>query len=405
MSRPSRRSSSRAPKPPTQWTWGSAVIFLLILAAWAFFTYGGDDGSTTGAPTAVPEQAQQQPTFRSGRPSTVPTTAGVAPASNWQLFFTTPRYPDLPAYHNGGLDERLVAFINTADTTVDIAIYDFDLENVAQALADAKARGVRVRMVTDTDTVTNDDEAIQATFAIVKKARIPVVEDDRGPIMHNKFVVVDNEAVLTGSWNFTDGDTYRLNNHAIILESAELATNYTTEFEKMFVARTFGPNKTPGVPHPRLTLNGAPAENYFAAEDDVADKILPHLQAAKRSIDFMAFSFTSDEIGAAVRERGAAGVTVRGVFETTGSQTQYSEFKPMQAAGLEVYTDGSPYVMHHKVFIIDGETVIFGSYNFSDNADTQNDENLLIIRDENLAQQFTAEFERMRNIARNPLKK
>ncbi len=45
------------------------------------------------------------------------------------------------------------------------------------------------------------------------------MDDQRGPIMHNKFVVVDNSAVWTGSWNFTDGDTYRLNNNAIKIMS------------------------------------------------------------------------------------------------------------------------------------------------------------------------------------------
>ena len=61
--------------------------------------------------------------------------------------------------------------------------------------------------------------------------------------------------------------------------------------------------------------------------------------------------------------------------------------------------DGNPYLMHHKVIIIDGNTVIFGSFNFSNNADKDNDENLLIVDDAGLAQAFEAEFQRVRDTA------
>jgi len=77
----------------------------------------------------------------------------------------------------------------------------------------------------------------------------------------------------------------------------------------------------------------------------------------------------------------------------------------MKNAGLEVIQDGNPYLMHHKVFVVDGQTVILGSFNFSQNAETENDENLLIVDDPALAQAFTAEFERVLAQAKNPPKK
>jgi phosphatidylserine/phosphatidylglycerophosphate/cardiolipin synthase-like enzyme len=61
--------------------------------------------------------------------------------------------------------------------------------------------------------------------------------------------------------------------------------------------------------------------------------------------------------------------------------------------------------MHHKVFIVDGQTVIFGSFNFSQNAEEENDENLLIVDDPTLAQAFIAEFDRVYAQAKNPPKK
>ncbi|MEO7912362.1 MAG: phospholipase D-like domain-containing protein, partial [Roseiflexaceae bacterium] len=330
---------------------------------------------------------------------------------------------------------QLVAFINSAQQTVDIAAYDFDLENVANALAEAAARGVRVRMVTDSDTLDrasglqsllpqsltsgsdrellnslamiskSDTPLIKKAIAIIKRAKIKIIGDQRPAIMHDKFVIVDRRAVWTGSWNFTDGDTYRLNNNAIKIVSRQLAQNYTAEFEKMFVQRSFGPNKPDGGTEPLVTLQGVQIENYFAPEDGVADKIATRLAQAQQSIHFLAFSFTNDVIGSAMLARATAGVSVVGVFEKTGSETQYSEYGKMRAAKLDVLQDGNPYVMHHKVIIIDGRTLIFGSFNFSNNADKDNDENLLIIDDSTLAQSFEAEFQRVREVALNPLKK
>lgn len=382
------------------------IVFLLIIVG-LYLYRGGCFGPVptpnpqpTGAPTTVPTGS---PT---NAPTSAPTSTQTSTQTAWyEVYFTTPQYPDKPDYHHGSLDEKLVAFINTATKTIDLADYDFDLENVATALAQAVQRGVRVRMVTDTDTLTNKNAAIQKAFGLLNQAKIPVVDDKRGPIMHNKFLVVDNVAVWTGSWNFTDGDTYRLNNNAIKIMSPELAQNYTAEFEKMFVQRKFGPNKPAGVPNPVLTINGVHVENYFAAEDHVANHIIEHLNQAQQSIHFLAFSFTHDPIGDAVMARAKAGVQIAGVFETTGSQTKFSEFGRMKQAGLDVLTDGNPYVMHHKVFVIDNREVIFGSFNFSDNADKDNDENLLIIDDVALATAFEAEFQRVREVALHPPKK
>jgi phosphatidylserine/phosphatidylglycerophosphate/cardiolipin synthase-like enzyme len=376
-------------------------------------------GDPTAAPAPSPPPQPATPTrtrpTAQPRPRATPApTAAPAPAgptakpdlrTSWyQLFFTAPRYPDSADYHRGGIDTQLVEFLNTATKTIDLAAYDFDLENVAQALARAAGRGVRVRMVTDTDTFTSANQRIQRALAIVKRAKIPIVDDQRPAIMHNKFVVVDGQAVWTGSWNLTDGDTYRLNNHAIRLDVPELANNYALEFDKMFTERQFGPSKPGSQGQPVLQVGKVRIESYFSPQDGVADRVAARLRQAKQSIHFMAFSFTNKTIGKAVSDRAKAGVQVAGVFETTGSETQYSEFGRMRRLKLDVLQDGNPYLMHHKVFIIDGATVIFGSFNFTGNAEEQNDENLLIVDDPRLAQAFEAEFQRVRAVAVNPPK-
>lgn len=388
------------------------AIFAIILIAGAFYLTMLQPTPNPAVDQTTPSDEQQAGAVARVDITPVPGVAssgmgsGGATTTDWyELHFTNPEYPTKKENYKGGLDTYLVNLMNKATKTLDVADYDFDLADVADAMVAAKARGVQVRMVTDSDTIGNKDAAIQAAFAKLKKAAIPIVEDNRGPIMHNKFTVVDGQWIQTGSWNYTTGDTYRLNNNMIIIHDARLAQNYTVEFEKMFVQKTFGPNKAKGVPNPVLTIGGVRVQNYFAAEDKVSTHIVDELNKAQKSIYFLAFSFTAENIGDAVINKAKAGVTVGGVFETTGSNTAYSEFGKMSALkmpNLQVFTDGNPYVMHHKVFIIDEKTVIFGSFNFSDNADTANDENLLIVEDANMAKAFKQEYDRVLAVAQNP---
>ena len=110
----------------------------------------------------------------------------------------------------------------------------------------------------------------------------------------------------------------------------------------------------------------------------------------------MAFAFTHDALGGAMRDRFKSGIDVRGVFEKRQADNRYSEYEAMKAAGLPVIMDKSRGTMHHKVIVIDGETVITGSYNFSKNAEERNSENLLIIKgNREIAAAYLAEFEKI----------
>jgi phosphatidylserine/phosphatidylglycerophosphate/cardiolipin synthase-like enzyme len=321
----------------------------------------------------------------------------------YEIAFTEPQFADVRSNRRSGPEERLVALMNRAQRTLDVACYEFDLESVADAMARAARRGVRVRMVTDADTLNNSRErAVQAAFEKLRAADIPVVADNRRPIMHHKFTVVDAQWVETGSWNYTTSETYRNNNNAIVVESGALAQNYTVEFEKMFNQKQFGSAKATGVPYPTLSIAGARVENYFSPQDRAATHVVRWIGSARQRVHFMAFSFTHNGIGDAMLERAQAGVKVEGVFETAGSDSQFSEYRRMKQAGLDVLLDGNPGALHHKVILVDDRVSIFGSFNFSTSADRQNDENLLIVEDPGLAAAFEAEYQRIRTVALTP---
>lgn len=316
------------------------------------------------------------------------TTAAPGAPLWYRVYFTQPESPD-DGVHTGGVDEIVAQSIGEAQTTVDVVTFEFDSMAMADALIAAHERGVRVRFVMDSENT--DTEA----FGKIDQAGIPVVTDSRNAFTHSKFIVIDGQRIWTGSWNLKDNDTYRNDNNLILIESPELAENYTREFEEMFVNRRFGGRKTVETPHPQVTIQGILIENYFSPRDQVANHIVQTLQNAQKDIRFLAFSFTSDSIAKAMLDRAKAGVSVAGVFETRGGDTSASEYGRMKRAGLDVRLDGNPFTMHHKVIIIDESIVITGSYNFSAQADDANDENVVIIHSPEIAALYLAEFDRV----------
>lgn len=319
----------------------------------------------------------------------------VSTTGEWyEIYFTNPTCPP-EAERSGGVDETIAEDMLQAQQQVDVAAFDFDSEPMVNALIELENRGIVVRVVTD------EDNASLSSINRLRRNGISVIEDGRSALMHNKFVVIDSRYVWAGSMNFTTNGVYCNNNNIVRFDSPELAANYSAELSEMYDERAFGPTSPDNAPNKALSINGVRIENYFAAEDDIAPTLAALVNDAEQEILFMAFSFTLEDIGDSMLSRVDAGVEVRGVFETTGSETDFSYYPVLLSEGVQVRQDGNPRIMHHKVIIIDRDTVVFGSYNFSRNANDSNDENLLIVYDPTFAEAFVGEFEKVWNEA-NP---
>jgi len=336
-------------------------------------------------------------------PGAAPTSA---PAAESEAIGATGAIDNTPAPQRAGApveifftrgdrppDQDLAEFIRATDKTLDIAAFELHSEVIRAAILDAHAAGKQVRIVIDSDY--RDKPDVHA----LKAAGIEIVEDNRSGLMHNKFLVRDRgtpqAAVWTGSMNLTDNCVYRNDNNALILRSRELAENFGVEFDEMFVDKAFGITSPHFIPHPKVTVGHSQIETYFAAEGQVAGRVVEALNKANESIHFMTFSFTHNAIGDVVAAKLADGVKVRGVFDNTQAGSRYSQYHHLKAEGADVVRDGNPRAMHHKVFIIDSKTVITGSFNFSQAADRSNDENMLIIEDPEIAKKYLAEFARV----------
>lgn len=236
---------------------------------------------------------------------------------------------------------------------------------------------------------------------MLEKAGIEVMDDGRTALMHNKFIIFDGKTVWTGSTNITSNGVFRNNNNVIVIDSTQLADIYQREFDEMWAGQ-FGPRSPSTVDQQSLTIGRTPVQVLFASEDKVISQILPLVENAQSSITFMAFSFTHTALGDAMLARAKDGVTVSGIFETRGSETEFSELPIMFCSGLPVRQDGNPGTFHHKVIIIDESILITGSLNFSDNADSSNDENVLIINSRSIAKKYVDEFNRRWREATDP---
>ncbi len=307
----------------------------------------------------------------------------------FDVYFTDPLNTNA-SKHEGGLDMPLDKSIDEARISIDLAIYSINSYPIRDALIRAKKRGVEVRMVMESDNM-KDPVPLE-----LKKAGIPIVGDRRQGLMHNKFMVVDRAEVWTGSMNFTVSGIYEDNNNLIRIHSNKVAKDYLVEFDEMFKHDYFGPDTVAETPYPYVVIDGMPMEIYFSPDDHVANRIAQLLRGAKQSIYFMSYALTANDFGEILKDKSQEGMPIAGILEDSQIKSGLgSEYNFLKQAGMSIYKDGNPGLMHHKVFIIDQQIVITGSYNFTSSAETTNDENVTIIFDKQVAARYMEEYQRV----------
>jgi phosphatidylserine/phosphatidylglycerophosphate/cardiolipin synthase-like enzyme len=135
-----------------------------------------------------------------------------------------------------------------------------------------------------------------------------------------------------------------------------------------------------------------PIEVRFSPKGGCTDAIVGELNAARSSILIQAYSFTSAPIAKAIVEAHRRGVHVEAILDSSHKTAKYSEADFLYNAGIPVMLDSRHAIAHNKIIIIDGQVVLTGSFNFTKSAEQSNAENLLIIRDTALADQYTANW-------------
>ena len=301
-------------------------------------------------------------------------------------------------------NDTIKAYMDLAQSTLDICVYNASDALIASAINDAYNRGVQVRYIADDDVVNSMLNSLDPNIPIVYRTPTPTAG-----IMHNKFLVIDvnsvnNSWIMTGSTNWTNpSNLFNDYNNLIFVQDQALAKAYTMEFEEMW-SGFFGSNKSDNTPHD-FNVNGKHMELYFSPSDQTTSKIHEVINSVDYTLEFALLEFTRDDLGDAIIDvHNSFGTNVRGIMESTNSQ--YSEFLNMTSAGVNVKShSGIPNTIHHKYAIADADItasdpiLLTGSHNWSNNAENNSDENTLIIHDHTTAniylQEFTKRFDEL----------
>lgn len=132
---------------------------------------------------------------------------------------------------------------------------------------------------------------------------------------------------------------------------------------------------------------------YFSPNGGCTEAIVGSLNAAKTSILVQAYSFTSAPIAKALVDAHKRGVEVQVILDKSQRFERYTSATFLANEGISTFIDAAHKIAHNKVIVIDGKTVITGSFNFTKSAEEGNAENLLVISNApDLAQRYTANW-------------
>jgi phosphatidylserine/phosphatidylglycerophosphate/cardiolipin synthase-like enzyme len=321
-------------------------------------------------------------------------------------------------YLNQSIDDTLITYLNKAESTLDIAIYNSttsnSLANIAGALNAAHARGVRVRIVHDADASNTMINNLNPQIG-----RIASKTGFNYGLMHNKFVVIDAESndpgkpmVWTGSTNWTVAQQNGPDeNNVIIVQDQTLAKEYKEEFEEMYGSSgaqpnpanaKFGPDKTDNTAH-SFIIGGKLVRCYFSPSDGVNAQIINTINSANNDIYFASMIITRNDIASAIINKVNQGVvnTYGITNDSMASPPAPDVWVNMRAgipSGQMISKNGIDGTMHHKFLFVDHSNpnsdpqVLTGSHNWSSSADSRNDENTLIVHDHDVVNQYYQAF-------------
>ena len=375
------------------------------------------------------------------------------------------------------LEKIIINQINSAQSTIDIAVQELNLPNIAIALAQKQKEGVKIRVILENNysdslgnlstsevnnldsrnmnkyeeyktlidinkdgNLSNQEINQRDALKILENSNIPVIDDTAdgtkgSGLMHHKFIVIDGSKIVTGSANFTlsgiHGDFKNLEtrgnaNHLLEIDSYEIAQAFISEFNLMWgdgvggkqdskfgVQKPLRKPQTFTIDNNIITLNFSPISPSKNWEDSSNALIKNTLKNATKSIDLALFVFSEQKIADTLNNKNLEGIQIRTLIDSSFIFQNYSEALDMLGVTIaskkcEAEKNNNPWIspiktvgvaklikgdkLHHKFALIDQDTVITGSHNWSASANNNNDETLLIIQNIVVANHFKAEF-------------
>jgi phosphatidylserine/phosphatidylglycerophosphate/cardiolipin synthase-like enzyme len=396
-----------------------------------------------------------------------------------QAAFYTDSYRQITRYGDN-LEQVMVDAIQSAQTSIEVAVQEFTLPAIAHALGQRQAQGVPVRVVLENTYSTpiaqknlrfiaqlderdrakasdlynfvdqNQDGVLSPAeladrdaLTILDQAQVPRLDDtadgSKGSgLMHHKFMVIDGRKVLTGSANWTMSDVHgdflepdsRGNaNSLLVIDSPALAQRFQQEFDYLWgdgpegepdsqfgLQKPHRPSSLVSLPGTVLEIQFSPTSTTKPWAQSVNGLIAKTLGQATQSINMALFVFSEQAISNQLLPVSQRGVSIQVLIDPGFAYRSYSEGldmlgltlpdhrckldsnnqpwpTPITSVGVPILPPGDK--LHHKFAVLDGSTVLIGSQNWSQAANTTNDENLLVIRNATVSAHYEREFERL----------
>jgi phosphatidylserine/phosphatidylglycerophosphate/cardiolipin synthase-like enzyme len=323
------------------------------------------------------------------------------------------------------LQEVIIDFINGAEKYLDIAVQEIDSEKIAQAIINARWRGVKVRAFIEHDYVCSKEipeklakpiepetkeEALRRAqweefrdpkdlktnrdihMALLRNGIDVKADYNHNHIFHQKFIIRDKRtrikklptsAILTGSTNFTWTGTHKNLNNVVIFNDHQIAWQYQEEFEEIRNG-IFGAANSKHEPKPStINLGGIPVQVLFAPDHAPELEIIKQILKCTKKLHFAMFTFSgSSGIDDAMISARKTGIPIRGVLDPTQGSQYWAATPWLHKEGIELFfprRNSKFGKLHHKLTVVDEDIVVAGSMNFTQPANEFNDENIFVI--------------------------
>jgi len=294
-------------------------------------------------------------------------------------------------------EKAILSALAGAKKSVHIAMFNLRESSIISALGNLKSGGVDVQVLLDQKQMdqTYNQPKIQE---MVNAGLSPVGVTNTNATdatMHDKFTVIDGERVLTGSMNYSGNALTYSDEDLLVLDDPTVAQLFETEFTELKTGST----------NAATAATSAPIRVKFGNEDKLQDVVATELKAAKTSVYVAMFSINNQTLLnelIAAKQRGVHVVVILDKVQADAG----TEDEQLDAAGISVFRfentrGGSANVglveLHNKLCVIDGQTVLMGSYNWTNLASFHNDENLMLLTSERLATQANREIAQLFN--------
>lgn len=288
--------------------------------------------------------------------------------------------------------EKVLKVLDEAQEEVVIAQYNARLTPILSKLVDLSKKGVNVKIVVDKDNAlkewnVGDDYLEKHGIEVIRSKPGKTIGTTNYSIMHLKSVVIDKKTVMTGSLNWNATAAYCNDENMILIRNERVARIYRNQILQLFENKPVEIEKD---------QDSDIASIHFSPEQGLSRYIQKQIDKANKSIEISMFTFTEKYISKSLLDAAKRGVKVKIIMEKKQCDFSKVDEALENQPNIELYRVGNTLskfsAMHQKYCVIDDETVVTGSANWTASGTKFNDEDILVLNNANIAKKYHQNF-------------